>query len=402
MRICFVTETYPRVTETFVYEPVEWLQQAGHHVTVVAAAREELPGGAGVGLVCRTLGPAQRRRIVARAFLERPLLTASTVAQLLRLRRRRRFSLSRAVAGTQLEEIRLADVVVAHFGESGQIWLPVAAVARRRFAVYFHGYDVGAVLARSRGFYADLFASGAALLTNSEYLKRSLVDAGASEERVAMVRLGVHPGLAGTARRPAVPPRVLTVARLIPKKGVEDSIRAFAAAHPCSGPGWSYDIVGDGPLRPDLERLVERERLTPWVRFRGFLSRRETLTALAEATLFILASKVDDSGSTEGTPVAIMEAATLGVPVVSTRHAGIPEILPPDASARGFLVPENDVPALADAVARLASSERLREEWGADCARYARANYSARAFTSSLIATLNARARIPHIALTDR
>lgn len=401
MRICFVTETYPKVTETFVYESVNWLEHAGHRVTVVAEVREELPGGDGLRLACRTLDPKGRGRVIVRALLKQPWATASTVTQLLRMRRVHRFWFSQALAGALLEEFRLADVVLAHFGETGQMWLPAAAVAQRRFAVYFHGYDVGAVLQQDRNAYADLFASGAALLTNSEYLKGRLVDAGALEERVAVVRLGVHPGLAGTSSRPARPGRLLTVARLVPKKGIEDSIRAFAGARPRMGPGWSYDIVGDGPLRPDLERLVEQEGLAPWVRIRGFLPRDETLTALREASLFVLASKVDDSGNTEGTPVAVMEAATLGIPVVATRHAGIPEILPQDAPARGFLVPESDVPALTAALVLLGSSEGMRAEWGAACARYAHATYSAGAFTAALVETLEAKARIPRIAEFD-
>jgi glycosyltransferase involved in cell wall biosynthesis len=299
------------------------------------------------------------------------------------------------VAGALLEEVRLADVVVAHFGPTGQLWLPVASLAKRRFAVYFHGYDVGAVLHHDPDAYTDLFASGAALLTNSEYLKDRLLGAGASEERLSVVRLGVHPGLAGTASRTATPRRLLTIGRLVPKKGIEDSIRAFGAARPRMGPEWSYDIVGDGPLRSILERLVQQEGLGPWIRFRGFLPRSETLTALREASLFVLSSKVDGSGNTEGTPVAIMEAATLGVPIVATRHAGIPEVLPPDASARAFVVAEGDVPALTTALSQLGSSETMRADWGAACARHARATYSADAFTASLVATLEAKARIP-------
>jgi colanic acid/amylovoran biosynthesis glycosyltransferase len=201
MRICFAVETYPSVTETFVYEPVDWLERAGHRVAVVAAVREELPSGDGVGLVSCTLDPRARRGVFALALLKQPWNTASTVVRLLRIRRRRRFWFSFVVAGALLEEVRLADVVVAHFGPTGQVWLPIAFLARRRFAVYFHGYDVGAVLHRDPDAYADLFASGAALLTNSEYLKNRLVDAGASEERVAVVRLGVHPELAGTSSR---------------------------------------------------------------------------------------------------------------------------------------------------------------------------------------------------------
>jgi colanic acid/amylovoran biosynthesis glycosyltransferase len=119
--------------------------------------------------------------------------------------------------------------------------------------------------------------------------------------------------------------------------------------------------------------------------------------ALREASLFVLASKVDGSGNTEGTPVSIMEAATLGIPVLATHHAGIPEVLPPDALAHGFLVPEGDVPALTAVLSRLGSSETMRADWGAACARHARATYSAGAFTATLVATLEAKARIPRL-----
>jgi colanic acid/amylovoran biosynthesis glycosyltransferase len=371
-------------------------------VAVVAAAREVLPGSEGVRLACRTLDTRGRRRVIVRALLKHPWAAVSTVVRLLRIRRRRGFWFSYLVAGALLEEIRRADVVVAHFGPMGQAWLPVASLTRRRFAVYFHGYDVGTVLQRDPDAYADLFASGAALLTNSEYMRGRLLDAGAPEERVAVVRLGVHPGLAESSSRPAALGRLLTVARLVPKKGIEDSIRAFAAARPHLGLDWSYHIVGDGPLRPSLERLVKREGLEPWVRFFGFLPRSETLSALREASLFVLASKVDGSGNTEGTPVSIMEAATLGIPIVATRHAGIPEVLPPDALARGFLVPEGDVPTLTAALIRLGCSEGMRADWGAACARHARATYSAGAFTAALVATLEAKARIPRLVESVR
>jgi colanic acid/amylovoran biosynthesis glycosyltransferase len=402
MRICFVVENYPTVTETFVYEAVTWLERAGHRVAVVAAARENLPVGDGFKPACCTLDAPGRRKVIVQALLKEPWAVATTAARLSGVRRRRRFWFSYAVAGALLDEVRRADVVVAHFGPTGQAWLPVASLTRRRFAVYFHGYDVGAVLHRNPDAYADLFASGAALLTNSEYMKGRLRDAGAPEERLAVVRLGVHPGLTETSSRLAVPRRLLTIARLVPKKGIEDSIHAFAAARPHLGPDWSYHIVGDGPLRPSLERLVKQEGLEPWIRFYGFLPRSDTLTALREASLFVLASKVDQSGNTEGTPVALIEAATLGIPVVATRHAGIPEILPPDAMARGFLVSEGDVPALTSVLARLGSSGAMRAEWGAACARHARAIYSAGAFTATLVATLEAKARIPRLVESGR
>ena len=265
MRICFAVETYPSVTQTFVSEPVGWLERAGHRVAVVAAAREDLPGGDGLGLVSRTLDRSEKRRVLVLALLKHPRATAGTILQSLRIRRRRRFWYSHVVAAALLEEVRQADVVVAHFGPTGQLWLPVASLARRRFAVYFHGFDVGTVLRRDPNAYADLFASGAALLTNSEYLKGRLVEAGAPEERVAVVRLGVNPELAGTTSRPAAggAGRLLTIGRLVPKKGIEESIRAFAAARPQLGPDWSYHIVGDGPLRPEARAARRRGGASP-------------------------------------------------------------------------------------------------------------------------------------------
>ena len=89
--------------------------------------------------------------------------------------------------------------------------------------------------------------------------------------------------------------------------------------------------------------------------------------------MFVLASRTASDGDTEGTPVAAIEAATYGVPVVATRHAGLPEVLPADAAARGYLVAEGDVQALADAIVRLASSLEERRAWGQACLSFARA-----------------------------
>src|SRR5262249_30660727 len=157
-----------------------------------------------------------------------------------------------------VSEIRGADVLLAHYGPTGVQFLSVAFLARRPYAVYFHGYDVGRVLREDPLAYETLFRSGASLLTNSDFLRGRLVAAGASPERVRVVPLGVDPRVAQAVREPTSPPRVLTIARLVPKKGLEDALRAFARLRG-DAEGWRYDVVGDGPLRGALERLTEEQ-----------------------------------------------------------------------------------------------------------------------------------------------
>jgi glycosyltransferase involved in cell wall biosynthesis len=92
-----------------------------------------------------------------------------------------------------------------------------------------------------------------------------------------------------------------------------------------------------------------------------------------------------------------MEAATLGVPVVSTRHAGIPELLPPEAEREGFLVREGDVGALSAAITRLMGDPALRQRWGEACRSFAFSHYSPQRHARDLVAALEQYGRVPRL-----
>jgi glycosyltransferase involved in cell wall biosynthesis len=159
-----------------------------------------------------------------------------------------------------------------------------------------------------------------------------------------------------------------------------------------------YDIVGDGPLLPELRGLADRLGVAKLVRFRGFLSRTETISSLLGSSAFVLASRTATDGDTEGTPVSIIEAATLGLPVVSTIHAGIPEILPREAEPAGLLVAEGDVAGLTQALRRLGRSESERRCWGDANRTHARDRYSAAAHVAGLVRGMERVARAPRAA----
>jgi len=174
------------------------------------------------------LGDPSPGAAVAAALARAPFATLRAALRGWLHRHARGFRLAAGLRSALVPEIRNADALLAHYGPTGLQFLSVALLARRPYAVYFHGYDVGRVLAEDPQAYEMLFRSGASLLTNSDFLRDRLVAAGAAPERVRVVPLGVDPRVAQAVHEPASPPRVLTIARLVPKKGLEDALRAFA------------------------------------------------------------------------------------------------------------------------------------------------------------------------------
>ena len=119
-----------------------------------------------------------------------------------------------------------------------------------------------------------------------------------------------------------------------------------------------YTIIGDGPLRENLEGLARDVAANVRVRFAGWLQQEEVIHTLRTAHLLLAPSVTADDGDQEGTPVAILEALASGMPVISTWHSGIPEIVQDGISGR--LVPERDAASLGEAIDELAGAP---ERW---------------------------------------
>lgn len=398
MRLCILASEYPSTTQTFVYEPVEWLRSRGHAVSVVTERRGGLPG-TGADQPAMTVLPRRwlRRRAKLGALARSPLEAMRRYRTAESWSRGTTWSSWETLARSLLRPLRETDCILAHFGPYGLRWLPAVATAGRPYAVFFHGYDATSWLTQHPGVYAPLIESGTGFITNGEYLSSRLAAAGVPLERIALCRYGASTDIAAVATRPDLSTRrMLTIARLVEKKGVADSITAFAEAQDVLQGEWTYDIVGDGPLRPSLQDLAARLGVAGLVRFLGFLPRHETIQALLSASVFILASRTAPNGDTEGTPVSIIEATTLGLPVVSTLHAGIPEILPSESAGAGLLVPEGAIPGLAAALRLLGASASQRACWGDANRAHARSRYSAETHVATLVDSMARVARAPH------
>ncbi len=175
----------------------------------------------------------------------------------------------------------------------------------------------------------------------------------------------------------------MTIARLVEKKGVAYAIEAVARLV-SSGKRITYDVIGgDGGLRRDLERLIEDLGVWAYVRLLGWKNHDEVLRLLQNAHILVAPSVTATNGDQEGIPNVIKEAMALGLPVISTLHSGIPELVEDGKS--GFLVPERDVDSLADRLAYLIDHPERWPEMGQLGRKYVEEHYDINTLNDSLV-----------------
>ena len=155
--------------------------------------------------------------------------------------------------------------------------------------------------------------------------------------------------------------RILSVGRLVPKKGFQDLVDALALLHN-KGRRINADVYGGGPLREELEGRATEVGLEGRLTFHGARLQDEILAAYRRAAVFVLAPVVMDDGDRDGIPNVLVEAMASGVPVVATRISGIPELITDGVD--GLLVDEQDPAALAGAIERVLLDPALAARLG--------------------------------------
>jgi len=153
-------------------------------------------------------------------------------------------------------------------------------------------------------------------------------------------------------------PVILSVARLIEKKGLGNLIAAADVLRR-RGRVFHLEIIGSGPQREALQAQAKRLGLADHVRLRGSQAHDVVRLAYQQASVFVLPCVVASNGDRDGIPNVLLEAMASGVPVVSTSVSGIPELI--ESGLDGLLVPPNDPAALAEAIDKLLTSQELRE-----------------------------------------
>ena len=266
----------------------------------------------------------------------------------------------------RLLERRGADLMHIYFGHTGVHLLPFIERWDKPCVVSFHGADV-AQKTDIRDYcpkLRQLFETVPLVLARSRSLADRLVKLGCPPEKVRISRTGL-PLIAFPFSRREAPAdgrwRLLQACRLIPKKGVATTLCAFAIFQK-RYPKAELVIAGKGPLQPHLEELAEELGIARKVYFRGFLSQPELLEVYRQSHIFLHPSETPPDENQEGIPNSILEAMSTGLPVVATRHGGIPEAVQNGRS--GLLVEERDFEAVANALQALIQSPNAFREMG--------------------------------------
>jgi colanic acid/amylovoran biosynthesis glycosyltransferase len=186
------------------------------------------------------------------------------------------------------------------------------------------------------------------IVTETDYAARFLRERFSHRaDRVHRIYNGLDLAEFGSADFSSTPPLIIAVGRLIPKKGFGDLIRACALLGE-RGKSFRCEIIGEGPLENELSRQIDELCLQNNVVLTGAKPQTQLRGRLAAANVFVLPSLIDPDGGMDNLPTVIMEAMATGLPVVSTKIGGIPEMVLENET--GFLVQPGDAPAMADAI----------------------------------------------------
>lgn len=253
-------------------------------------------------------------------------------------------------------------LLVGHFGPSGMTAMQVGLLNDIPSVTIFHGYDVSMLLRDERWIerYRTLFDFSTHLVSVSDAGRQRLIDIGCPADKVSTVHLGVDVTRFACRRqrgRRRHPRRVLMVARLTEKKGVDTAIRAIARARE-DEPALTLRIIGEGECRPDLEALARALDVEDAVELLGALPPERVRLELAACDLLVQPSVTAADGDREGIPVALMEAMASGVPVIASRHSGIPELVVHGQT--GLLAGERDSDELAEHIVSIVRDRSLR------------------------------------------
>jgi len=405
-RVAYLAPEIPSVSATFVYREAAAVEEEGvpvetysvHAVDPASVSAEARP------LSARTEALyARKGRLLSgalRTALRHPLRSARTLATALGDTLRGRFArpgqrarvLAQALAGLALAgrlERRGVRHLHIHFAHApATLGMYAALAAGIPFSVTAHANDLYAEASLLR----EKVDRAHAFVTISEANRRFLaVELGErAARRVGLVRCGIDlRAFAPRAAEPAGPPVIFALGRLVPKKGFDVLIRALAEVAP-GRPDLTLEIAGDGPERAALEALARDLGVGAAVRFLGVVGRDAVLASLRRATVFALPCRLDGSDR-DGIPVALMEAMAVGVPVVSTRISGVPELV--ESGGSGLLVPAGDAPALARALSRLLGNPALRARLAAGGRARVVAEFEQGANARRLLAAIRAPAR---------
>ena len=374
MRVAFVLKGYPRLSETFIAQEIAALERRGLDMLIVSLRKPTDAGRHPVHDEIRAqllylpeyllLEPLR----VLRSWLKVRRTTNYRAVRSMWLRdlardrtvnRIRRFGQALVLAAELPHDVRRLHAHFLHTPAS--VTRYAAALLGLPWTGSAHAKDIWTIPAwEKREKLADCEWLVTCTAANRDHLA-SLAPPGRVElvyHGVDLARFPSHeaPLRAADGRNAADPVVILSVARLVEKKGTDVLLEALARISPDLH--WRFVHVGGGPLKADMERLARALGIDDRVQWRGPLAQPQVLEEYRRADVFALASRIGKDGDRDGLPNVLGEALSQGLACVATRVSAIPELL------RESLVEENDPDGLARALESLIKSPARRRAIG--------------------------------------
>ncbi len=247
---------------------------------------------------------------------------------------------------------RKIDAVLCEYGPSGTMVMHDCALLNIPLIVHFHGRDAYhfKTIEKYSKKYREMFKIARGIIVVSTEMKSQLIELGCPESKISISPCGPNEDFNISVDIASNSFRFISTGRFVGKKAPFNTIRAFERASQ-KFPEAELIMLADGPLLNQSKRLVKELNIESRVKFLGPKPKAEILKLFRSSFCFVQHSVRADDGDSEGTPVSILEAMLAGIPVVSTRHAGIKDVI--EESKSGHLVDEGDWVGMSDKMIKL-------------------------------------------------
>jgi colanic acid/amylovoran biosynthesis glycosyltransferase len=363
LKVGYVLKRYPRYSETFVVNEILAHEAAATEIEIFSLC--PVIETHFQDLISRVRAPVHAVQHVPPKLTELPCLLADAQRKLPNLAdvlaecgSLDGHDLTRAIAIALAVRARGITHLHAHFGTLATTIARLAArLAGIGYSFTAHAKDIYFDYAEPVSL-ATKIADAGAVITVSDYNRRYLETTFPfGRGRIHRLYNGLDLDRFSFGETGQGDPRVLAVGRLVEKKGFDVLIDALALLRD-DGVSFTAEMVGDGPDGPMLMDMIGRRRLADRVRLSGPKPQAAVMTALREATVFAAPCVVGEDGNRDGLPTVLLEAMSVGLPVVATDVTGIPELVRHEET--GIIVPQRDARALAEALAFLLANSSPR------------------------------------------
>lgn len=346
LKILFVLDEFPKFNQPFVLNQIVGLTRLGHDVWILAD-HQRFPD--------MIPSEVNEFRLLEKTWYKRPPPVIQKFDIICC-----NFGQNGCWAAKLIKERKIKGKLVTIFQGADATKLPLHKSDKQYMKLGDYNIKI-----HDKNMYKELFETGSLFLGVCNYFKDKIIALGAPISRTGTHYNGIDCTKFTYKKRKYIkgkPINMVTVGRLVEKKGVRFAIEAIARLiH--EGHNLHFTIIGDGPDRQELEKLTKNLKIKNKVAFVGWKTQEEVVKILDNSHVFILPSVTAHSeqflGDQEGMPTVIMEAMAMGLPVVSTYHSGIPEIVIDGVT--GYLARERNV---NDIVACLKKIIMNPNQWG--------------------------------------